>query len=378
MFIELHMIQNFAPSNLNRDDTGNPKDAEFGGVRRARISSQSFKRAIRLSPVFAKTTGVDVGTRSRWMTRLLRKSLEPLGKPADEIQTALDAFVPAYASKYDSKFKPDDEDVDRNRTAVLIYFSADEMQTIVNTLTENWQVFLGGDKKATDKVVRDLIKLHKNVTNAPDIALFGRMLAEKPDLNIDAACQVAHALSTHRVTMEMDFFTAVDDLTTGTEDAGAGMMGFTAFDSACFYRYVRLDWDQLVKNLDGDSDVARKTVEGFMRAAVEAIPSGKQNTFAAHNPPSLLLCAVREGSFAWSLTNAFERPAYPSRDLSLVGASVDKLGAYWQRLKDVYGTDSLKTVAALAVDEGLPLDALHEDMVDTLDAWVNTVMETLP
>lgn len=378
MFIELHMIQNFAPSNLNRDDTGNPKDAEFGGVRRARISSQSFKRAIRLSPVFAQTTGVDVGTRSRWITRTLREALEPLGKPDDEIQAVVDAFVPAYASKYDAKFKPDEEDADRNRTAVLIYFSASEIQAIVDTLIDNWTIFIQDDKKAANKIVNDLIKLHKNVTTAPDIALFGRMLAEKPDLNIDAACQVAHALSTHRVTMEMDFFTAVDDLTTGTEDAGAGMMGFTAFDSACFYRYVRLDWDQLLKNLEGDSDLARKTVEGFMRAAVQAVPTGKQNTFAAHNPPSFLLCAVREGSFAWSLTNAFEHPAYPSRELSLVGDSVDKLGTYWNRLKDVYGTDSLKAVAALAVDEGLPLEPLKDDLVQTLDAWVATAMEALP
>jgi CRISPR system Cascade subunit CasC len=377
MFVELHVIQNFAPSNLNRDDTGNPKDAEFGGVRRARVSSQSFKRAIRKAPVFAKTTGVDLGTRTRWVTRLLRQSLEAQDKPSEEIQAALANFIPKYLSKFDGKFKPDEDAPDKNRTAVLLYIGSEELQAITQALMENWEALVEGDEKVARSASRKLVKEHQDVTGAPDIALFGRMLAEKPELNLEAACQVAHAISTHRVTMEMDFFTAVDDMTQGTEETGAGMMGFTGFNSACFYRYVRMDWEQLVNNLGGDVDLARTTVEAFLRAVVEAVPSGKQNAFAAHNPPSFMLAAVRDGSFAWSLANAFESPVRPQNE-GLVGPSVAALDAYWDRLCHVYGTGSLKAVAALPLDPGLKLKALDDAATGTLEEWIERALEALP
>jgi CRISPR system Cascade subunit CasC len=203
------------------------------------------------------------------------------------------------------------------------------------------------------------------------------MLAEKPELSLEAACQVAHAISTHRVTMEMDFYTAVDDL--NPEDtAGAGMMGFTGFDSACFYRYARIDWDQLVANLNGDSSLARRTVEGFLRAAVAAVPSGKQTSFAANNPPSLLLAVVRRDGMGWSLANAFERPVRPRGDEGLVAPSVAALDAYWGRLGQVYGTGTLVRTATLALDADLPLQSLKESEVANLEAWIGAVTGALP
>ncbi len=376
MFVELHVIQNFAPSNLNRDDTGNPKDAEFGGVRRARVSSQCFKRAIREASVFAKTTEAEPGARTRRAVALLKKPLLKAGKDEEEINAVLEDFVPKYLGKLEGKLA---EDV---RTKVMVFISPGEIQTIADTLLEHWDGLLAKDNrtKVRRSLIRDLIKTFKNVTSAPDIALFGRMLAQKPVLNIDAACQVAHALSTHRVTMEMDFWTAVDDLKALEEDpdAGAGGMGFTGFDSACFYRYVRLDWKQLLENLGGDIDLARNTVEAFLRAVVEAVPTGKQNAFAAHNPPSFMLAAVREGSFGWSLVNAFERPVHPRAGSGLVAPSVEALDAYWQRLTEVYGSDSVVTATALALDPDLPLNALAEALAPNLDAWIEAVMATLP
>jgi CRISPR system Cascade subunit CasC len=364
MFVEVHMIQSFAPANLNRDDTNNPKDCEFGGTRRARISSQCLKRAIRLSPVFAETTGVDVGMRTKWLVDLLRKQLVAAGKTEDEATEILAAFVPEFASKLERNSE---------KTAVLIYLSQAEVDSIVQTLLDRWDD-LPGDSK---KVAKDLVKAHKGQTSAPDIALFGRMLAEQPELGLDAACQVAHALSTHRVTMEMDFYTAVDDL--NPEDtAGAGMMGFTGFDSACFYRYARIDWKQLMDNLNGDADLARRTVEGFLRAAVAAVPSGKQNTFAANNPPGFLLTVVRQDGMGWSLANAFERPVYARGDSGLVAPSVEALDAYWGRLCQVYSTGTLVCTAALALDADLSLEHLAEDLVGTLDAWVSAVTQALP
>jgi len=372
MFVELHMIQSFSPANLNRDDTNNPKDCEFGGVRRARISSQCIKRAIRTSPVFAETTGVDVGTRTKWLVDLLRKRLVEEGKAEEEASEILTAFVPEFASKLDSGSE---------KTAVLLYLSAAEVDSIVQALLEDWDNLPASAKALAKRLVR----AHKGQTSAPDIALFGRMLAEQPELGMDAACQVAHALSTHRVTMEMDFYTAVDDL--NPEDtAGAGMMGFTGFDSACFYRYARVDWGQLVKNLSLDddnpteeeTDLARRTVAGFLRAAVVAVPSGKQTSFAANNPPSFLLAVVRGDGMGWSLANAFERPVYPRQDSGLVAPSVEALDTYWGRLCQVYGTGTLVRTAALSLDAGLPLQNLQNDRVESLEAWVEAVTEALP
>jgi CRISPR system Cascade subunit CasC len=365
MFVELHMIQNFAPANLNRDDTNNPKDCEFGGVRRARISSQCIKRAIRNAPVFAKTTRVEVGTRTKWLIdTCLLPQLVDAGKSEEEATAILTEFVPKYASKLDK---------DKTKTAVLLYLSQAEIQRIAQALLENWE----GLPDGAERLVKTLVKGQKDWTSAPDIALFGRMLAEQPQLNLEAACQVAHAISTHRVTMEMDFYTAVDDL--NPEDtAGAGMMGFTGFDSACFYRYARIDWKQLVANLNGEADLARRTVEGFLRAAVAAVPSGKQTSFAANNPPDFLLAVVRQDGMGWSLANAFERPVRPHRDDGLVAPSVTALDTYWGRLCQIYGTDTLASAAALALDADLSLVSLKEAQVANLEAWVASVIKALP
>ena len=369
MFVELHMIQNFSPANLNRDDTNNPKDCEFGGVRRARISSQCLKRAIRTSPVFAETTGVDVGTRTKWLVDLLRKRLVDAGKSKDEATAILERFVPQYASKLDAKSKDD------KKTAVLLYLSQAEIDNIVQALLDDWESL--SDDKALSSLAKTLVRAHKGQTSAPDIALFGRMLAEKPELGLDAACQVAHALSTHRVTMEMDFYTAVDDL--NPEDtAGAGMMGFTGFDSACFYRYARVDLNQLAANLNDDTSLTRSTVDGFLRAAVAAVPSGKQSSFAANNPPSLLLAVVRQDGMGWSLANAFERPVWARGNEGLVAPSVAAMDTYWGRLCQVYGTGTLVCTTALALDPELPLENLKDEQAENLEAWVSAVIDALP
>ncbi len=368
MLIELHMLQSFAPSNLNRDDTNNPKDCEFGGVRRARISSQCIKRAIRTCPEFARVTQVEGGTRSRRViAERLQPELERAGKSAEETARVLSAFVPAYLSKLDK---------DGERTSVLLYLSRDEIDAIRDGLLSRWDDLLAGDAAALKELTGDLTKRFRYHSSAPDIALFGRMLAERPELNLDAACQVAHAISTHRVTMEMDWWTAVDDLQPQAE-TGAGMMGFAAFDSACFYRYACIHWPQLVATLQ-DGDLARRTVEAFLRASIAAIPSGKQNSFAAHNPPSLAVGVVRRDAFAWSLANAFERPVSPDREGGYVRPSARALDAYWGRLCRIYGEGSLAAVAVLAVEDGLELANLGGYRADGLEPWLERLLAALP
>ena len=372
MFVELHMIQSFAPSNLNRDDTNNPKDCEFGGVRRARISSQCIKRAIRTSPVFAETTEVSIGTRTKRLLGRLREPLVEAGKSVAEATEVLTHFVPLYASKLADK---DDKDDEVKKTAVLLYIGDEELDHIAEALLQEWDTL--SDKKTMQKLARRLVKEHKCKTSAPDIALFGRMLAEKPVLNLDAACQVAHAISTHPVSMEMDFYTAVDDLAPD-EETGAGMMGVTGFNSACFYRYARIDWRQLVANLNDDLMLAKRTVEGFLKASVAAVPTGKQNAFAAHNPPDFLLAVVREDGMGWSMTNAFEKPVRARRASGLVGPSVEAMDAYWGRLAHVYGIDTLAAVAALPLTRDVSLSHLDDARCEDLEKWVAAITTALP
>jgi CRISPR system Cascade subunit CasC len=176
--------------------------------------------------------------------------------------------------------------------------------------------------------------------------------------------------------MEMDYYTAVDDLLQDDE-AGAGMVGFTGFNSACFYRYTRISWDQLVDNLNRDHSLARRTVEGFIRAAIAAVPSGKQNSMAAHNPPSLVLGVVRNNGMGWSLVNAFEKPVYPKATSGLIEPSVERLDSYWGRLCEVYGQDSIMAAAVLPLDPDLHLNRLGDYRVENLNALLNRILTGL-
>jgi CRISPR system Cascade subunit CasC len=375
MFIELHMIQNFSPSNLNRDDLNNPKECQFGNVRRARISSQCIKRAIRHHPLFKEVTGADISERTKWLTFLLRQPLIASGKLEAEADAVAIAFATTYIKQMDVK--------DKSKAKVLVDMSQDELQDAVAALRDRWAEITPSAKdaeKVLGKIVDDLITKYEKSTSAPDIALFGRMLADQPRTKIDAACQVAHAISTHEVKQEMDFFTAVDTLVESgvlpPEDTlGAGMMGYTGFNSACFYRYARLDWEQLVKNLKGNTDLVRRTVEGFLRASVAALPTGKQNSFAANNPPSFLLAVIWEKGMGWSLSNAFEKPVHKPHEGGLVAPSVAALDKYWGRLCQVYSEKGQAQVAALLLDDGLTLSNLAKHQVKTLDEWITTVMK---
>lgn len=368
MFIEVHILQSFAPSNLNRDDTGNPKDTDFGGVRRARISSQCIKRSIRLHPAFAEATEVDPAIRTRWMTRLLVPALVKAGKTEEQSQAVAYAFATQYCK------------MDKDHTSVLLYLSATEIDSAIKALLDQWdtiQIDLKDNKSPTlDALAKELFKQNKNHTSAPDIALFGRMLAEKPELNLDAACQVAHAISTHRVNMEMDFFTAVDDLTR-SDEAGAGMMGVIPFNSACFYRYARLDWDLLLKNLNGDKHLAAQTVMGFLKATVLSVPTGKQTGFAAQNPPDFVLGVVRQDGQSWSLTNAFEVPVRPAREGGIMAASISALDAYWKRLWSIYGSETIQPFVLTLADPAL-LPNLAQNNTNHLNAWAQKLTSALP
>ncbi len=373
MFIELHLIQSFAPANLNRDDTGSPKDAIFGGYRRARISSQAFKAAIRREPVFAETTGVPVGQRTKRMSGEIVERLEKLGHDNEEAILVAEAFAGAYVKK----------SVDKGKTNVLIYLSEEEFAWMTEQLHENWEDVLQEVTEKKSKEIGDLtkklVKQTEKRTSAPDIALFGRMLANEPKTNIDAACQVAHAISTHAVRMEMDYYTALDHLKP-EDTAGADMVGFTSFNSACYYRYLRIDWQLLADNLKNQA-LARQTVEGFLRSAMTAIPTGKQNAFAAQNSTNFAMAVARKDGKCWNLANAFETPVKPARDREsgYIAPSIQELDKYWHDLTSFYDDSEPEAIAVHVMSKHQDaLNHLADYRKDKFSTWINTIIDTLP
>ena len=332
--IEIHTLQNFAPSNLNRDDTGAPKDAFFGGARRARISSQCLKRAVRQhfkSLVDGgRLSGEDMGDRTKLLLNKVTSQMEALGRQPEEAKEKAKLALAAVslAVKEDGK------------TQYLLFIGQREIQAIARIIHEKWDALNlseeGTEGKKAGKTKKDAAKqadpeLKRALDavfdggRAMDIALFGRMLADMPEKNQDAACQVAHAISTHAVEREFDYYTAVDDLKP-EETAGADMIGTVEFNSACFYRYAVVDWAKLVENLQEDRAMAAKALRAFLEGFVVSEPTGKQNSFAAHNPPEFVAISVRHDGAPRNLANAFETPVRGRDGLTAISAQllVDK------------------------------------------------------
>jgi CRISPR system Cascade subunit CasC len=373
--LELHILQNFAPSNLNRDDTGSPKSCDFGGYRRARISSQAIKRAIR--DQFKEKCLLQPGQlaiRSKRFVEEIAKRLVNKGRPLKDAQTVVENALAILDIRLSS---------DRKKTQYLLYLGDEEVERIAEFAERNWDHLaassVGRKKKVETKdeqTKRLGIELRKSLDGgkAADLALFGRMLADLPDKNIDAACQVAHAISTHQVNIDFDYYTAVDDLKP-EETAGADMIGTVEFNSACFYRYANIDLGQLKENLRGDPQLARKTVRAFLDASRDAIPTGKQNSFAAQNPPSFIFAVVRESGF-WSLANAFVKPVRPRGDQDVVQLSVNALVQHWADLTSMYG-DPSKRLATCALPSLTVPAPLTTSQVGTYAVLVQKIMEAI-
>ena len=326
--LEVHVIQTVSPSNLNRDDTGSPKDALFGGYRRARISSQAQKRAVRVAfkdwPLLSEE---ERAVRTRRLMDALLGKLSDI--PEDQARLAVENALNALGFG-----------VKEGRTEYLLFLGNYELSRLAELIRNNLEKLSAGPAKGKKgaEVDADLKKALERVLDggkAVDLALFGRMLADRPELGVDAAAQVAHALSTHKVDREFDFYTAVDDLNP-KEDTGAGMMGDVEFYSATMYRYAVVNLDQLAANLQGDVELALRGALVFLEAFALTLPSGKQNSFAAHNPP--LFLAFRAGvGLPRNLATAFERPVWSKDGKALSALSVEALVQEWNKFDRAYG-----------------------------------------
>lgn len=348
MIIELHILQNFAPANLNRDDTGSPKDCVFGGHRRARISSQCFKRAIRTEfTAPGLLTQANLSERTKRIVEEIAKRLNARGSTRGQPEATARAVATALLNEIGLKVVKED------KSEYLLFLAESEINATVEIADRYWDVLRtaaeqaqtqaqAGTRGKVDALPKEIkVELLRRLDGgrAADLALFGRMIANLPDKNVEAACQVAHAISTNKVDVEFDFYTAVDDLKPD-DTAGADMLGTVEFNSACFYRYANVDTRQLLTNLGGDVELARSTLNAFLCASVAAIPTGKQNSMAAHNPPSLVLIVARDRG-QWNLANAFLKPVRPQGDVDLVQGSIAALDSYWEKLAEMYGAEGL-------------------------------------
>ncbi|GAA5053534.1 type I-E CRISPR-associated protein Cas7/Cse4/CasC [Nocardia callitridis] len=322
--IELHILQTVPPSNLNRDDTGSPKTAIYGGVRRARVSSQAWKRATRVA-FEGHLNGSDLGVRTRRVVELLAAEITNKAEHLAERSLTLASQV---LKEVGITVKAPKKDA-TEEAGYLVFFSKHQIEALAEAAVAV------ADADDVPKALREAkVKELADRDHSVDIALFGRMVADQADLNVDAAVQVAHAISVHPVETEFDYFTAVDDRI-GENETGAGMIGTVEFNSSTLYRYATVDVNRLQDNL-GDTAATRKAVEAFVAAFARSMPTGKQNTFANRTLPEGVLVLVRD-SQPINLVGAFETPVREANTGGRVKRAVDALRDEAREIERAYG-----------------------------------------
>jgi CRISPR system Cascade subunit CasC len=342
-YVDVHVLQTVPPSCVNRDDAGSPKQAIYGGVRRARVSSQAWKRATRIA--FTDQLGLPetkLGVRTKRISALLAARIKD--------RTNLDAEGAGRLSAALLQDLKVSEGKNAGETAYLLFFGQTQLDAIVDLVADQADelVALGGD--ALPKAVADLPVREKLTVGHPvDVALFGRMVADLSLLNVDAATQVAHAISTHAADIEFDYFTAVDDRPVpGREDVGASMIGTVEFTSATLYRYATVGMHQLRHNLGGDAEAAVEALAAFIEAFVRSMPTGHQNTFAHRTLPSLVSVVVREDQPV-NLVSAFEKPVFGRS--GMMSTSIERLAKELICADEGWGVTPMLVAAKYPDDE---------------------------
>lgn len=349
---EVHILQTMPPSNLNRDDTGSPKKAVYGGVTRARVSSQAWKRPTRLK--FRELVDPNqLGIRTKRVVEVLNKHIidrMPDTDPQLSAEVAKSILLVALKGKKSKKkdseilvkprtSKDSGQNDDLEQSTYLLFLGSHQYDELAEIAVN---AIASGDPTAFIKSsdVKKHIKAIAQNDRAIDVALFGRMVADDTDLNVDAAAQVAHAISVQRVDFDSDYFTAVDDVKQDSDeegDAGAAMIGDVEFNSATFYRYANVDVDRLLDTL-GDANATVQAVTAFIDAFSTTVPNGKINTFAHNTLPDLVVVNLRDTQ-AVNLVGAFERPIAGDIVTNATKALVERE----QEIDASYGTTPVRT-----------------------------------
>lgn len=346
LYLDIHAIQSVPPSNLNRDDTGSPKTAQYGGATRARVSSQCWKKAMRdyfLSHGDAGKVGVRTKDIVTYVAEKIREKDDT--KNVNESMEMADKIINmAGVSTKDYKAK------------ALFFLGNKQAEELAIAALKNIQ-----DKNEIQMIIKE--------NPAVDIALFGRMVADDPSLNEDASCQVAHAISTHAVSGEYDYFTAIDDLSP-EDNAGAGMIGTIEYNSSTLYRYANIAVHELCHQL-GNKEAAISAVTLFIEAFIKSMPTGKVNTFANQTLPQGVIVTLRSDRPV-NLVSAFEEPVKAKGGYAK--ESIAKLAAEYRKVEKMVQPEVASFV--LTLDDESSLTAMGKQE-NNLDALLNDVERTI-
>ncbi len=364
-YINFHILISHSPSCLNRDDMNMQKSAIFGGVRRVRISSQSLKRAMRKSDYYATNIGLP-SDRTRELGMIRARYVEALkGRfTAEQVTQAIEWISGTDGISDDSR---------ANAVAPWAVEEVAYFCQIIADSDENINV-----NKLKKQIEKDARPFNKALAKAQDIALSGRMATSGLMTSVDGALAVAHAITTHAVDADIDWFTAVDDLVADGGEVGAGHLNTQEFSSGVFYRYASLNLKQLQVNLGLLTDMKSEETADSRKAALEIakhvlhmlatiVPSAKQQSFAAYNLADYALVTFSDQPV--SLANAFEEPV--SSKNGFLSASVEKLNNYWRTVHQGYGLNEATGLFQLGSDEK-PDDAETFKRLRDLEAWVES------
>lgn len=322
-FIQLHLLTNYPPSNLNRDDTGRPKVALMGGANRLRISSQSQKRAWRASDVFQTALGGKLGTRTKEQGRLIFDALKQGGIDDKAAREWAKRIAEQFGKLKSDKKTENNEDLQIEQ---LANFSPDELHGIQQLVTT---CIARKSAPTTDE-----LQLLRKADSAVDIAMFGRMLADSPDYNMEAAVQVSHAITVHQSAVEDDYFTAIDDLNSN----GAAHIGERGYGAGLFYTYLCINRELLIENLSGNTELAKQALAALLDAVTKVAPTGMQNSFASRAYASYVL-AEKGNQQPRTLAQAFLKPiaAFEHDEKSMLEKAVSALNQRKDNFDAVYG-----------------------------------------
>lgn len=367
MYLDLYALQSVPPSNINRDDTGSPKTAMYGGALRARVSSQAWKRAMREMFSDLLPEG-QLGVRTKFVVPLIADRIaakrEDLAEQSVDFAKAVLDATGIKSSETDRK----GSDEGTLATGYLVFIANRELDDLAD-IAISWADGGVDPKKPDSKSKKDVQKAFKGI-QAVDIALFGRMLADASDFNVDACSQVAHAISVNEISQEYDYFTAVDDCA-ADDNAGAGMLGTVSFNSSTLYRYATVNVDALMEQLES-SEATAYGVAAFVEAFVKSMPSGKQNTFANRTLPNVVAVSLRDDQ-PINLATAFERPVYAEHDRSITQIAAERLAACAKDVEDAFAHPASKSWHVSYGVDAAPLDYFGEGV--SFDALVAAVRE---
>lgn len=345
MFVQFHALVSYPPSNLNRDDRGRVKTAVSGGATRMRVSSQSLKRAWRESGFFNNDLMGKLGIRTKEVGEIV---VDRLVKANHSREQAVEAVRKVIEVNRLGKLKDDGA-----QTKQLVFIDPIELDRLEALAIR----LIGGEELEPQELV-----VYSKAKSAIDVAMFGRMLADNPANNVEAAVQVAHALSTHRIAVEDDYYTAKDDHKAAQEDAtmGAGMMGVVEFASGVLYLYVCVDYSLLVRTLGGDEEKAKIGLQQLGHAIAKISPRGKQATFASR-AFSYYMLVERGNEQPRTLWDAFVKPISGT---DIMADSISALEGSMQRIDKVYGLSDLQRLSFNTITGEGSLDAVIQFAAD--------------